>query len=212
MIPRELPTRPNLEQLKKQAKSLLHTAQARDGDALRRFAALPTFSGKSIHEIDADDLALHDAQSVIAREYGLPGRPCAKKWRLVPCRWARPSTNSSAAQRVTRPVVPNVCSHSFQISRRRICTLRWFSVMPTRSTRDYAITPRWRRNPGDRRTGSRCYTHAIPVCMSPCRHASMASSPSRSNYAHLGRIRMRSITGIGTRSCQGPHCGARSVP
>ena len=30
-MPRELPARPNLEQLKKQAKSLLHAAQARDG-------------------------------------------------------------------------------------------------------------------------------------------------------------------------------------
>jgi len=57
-MPRELPARPNLEQLKKQAKSLLHAAQARDGDALRRFAALPAFSGESIHDIDAADLAL----------------------------------------------------------------------------------------------------------------------------------------------------------
>ena len=40
-MPRQLPDRPNLEQLKKQAKSLLHAAQARDADALRRFAALP---------------------------------------------------------------------------------------------------------------------------------------------------------------------------
>jgi hypothetical protein len=68
MMPRELPARPNLEQLKKQAKSLLHAAQARDGDALRRFAVLPALSGKSIKEIDAADLALHDAQSVIARD------------------------------------------------------------------------------------------------------------------------------------------------
>jgi hypothetical protein len=57
MMPRELPARPNLEQLKKQAKSLLHAAQALDGDALRRFAALPALSGKSINEIDAADLA-----------------------------------------------------------------------------------------------------------------------------------------------------------
>ncbi len=38
MMPRELPARPNLEQLKKQAKSLLHAAQARDRDALHRAA------------------------------------------------------------------------------------------------------------------------------------------------------------------------------
>ena len=79
MMPRELPARPNLEQLKKQAKSLLHAAQARDGDALGRFAALPAFSGKSIDEIDATDLALHDAQSVIAREHGFLSWPALRE-------------------------------------------------------------------------------------------------------------------------------------
>jgi ankyrin repeat protein len=79
MMPRELPARPNLEQLKKQAKSLLHAAQACDGDALRRFAALPALSGKSINEIDAANLALHDAQSVIAREYGFPSWPALRE-------------------------------------------------------------------------------------------------------------------------------------
>jgi ankyrin repeat protein len=66
----ELPERPNLEQLKKQAKSLLHAAQAGEAPALRRFAALPAFSNKSISDIGAAGLALHDAQSVIAREHG----------------------------------------------------------------------------------------------------------------------------------------------
>jgi hypothetical protein len=70
MASRELPARPNLEQLKKQAKSLLAAAKARDGDALRRFAALPSLSGKSLDEIAASNLALHDAQSVVAREHG----------------------------------------------------------------------------------------------------------------------------------------------
>ena len=40
-MPRQLPDRPNLEQLKKQAKSLLHAAQARDdgrAPSLRRVA------------------------------------------------------------------------------------------------------------------------------------------------------------------------------
>ena len=72
MPSRELPARPNLEQLKKQAKSLLDAAKARDPDALRRFAVLPSLSGKSIDGIDAGDLALHDAQSAIAREHGFP--------------------------------------------------------------------------------------------------------------------------------------------
>jgi ankyrin repeat protein len=66
----QLPERANLEQLKKQAKSLLHEARARDPVALRRFQVLPALKRKSVAEIGAMGLALHDAQSVIAREYG----------------------------------------------------------------------------------------------------------------------------------------------
>jgi len=69
-MPHQLPDRPNLEQLKKQAKSLLHDAEARDADALRRFASLPAFADRSIEQLATANLALHDAQSVIAREYG----------------------------------------------------------------------------------------------------------------------------------------------
>jgi hypothetical protein len=61
---RELPERPNLDQLKKQAKSLLRAAEQGEADALARFAILP---GPSIKPAE---LALHDAQSVIAREHG----------------------------------------------------------------------------------------------------------------------------------------------
>src|SRR6476620_9130382 len=66
----QLPERANLEQLKKQAKSLLHAARAKDPSALQRFQALPALTRKAIPELGAMDLALHDAQSVIAREYG----------------------------------------------------------------------------------------------------------------------------------------------
>ena len=69
---RELPARPNLDNLKKQAKSLLDAAQARDHDALGRFAILPALAGRSIEAIAASGLALHDAQSAIAREHGFP--------------------------------------------------------------------------------------------------------------------------------------------
>lgn len=68
MTPRSLPDRPNLEQLKKQAKSLLRDAQAGEAGALTRFASLPAFA----EQLSAGDLALHDAQSVIAREHGFP--------------------------------------------------------------------------------------------------------------------------------------------
>ena len=72
MPSRELPARPNLEQLKKQAKSLLDAARSREPDSLLRFAILPSLTGKSVEAIGASDLALHDAQSAIAREYGFP--------------------------------------------------------------------------------------------------------------------------------------------
>ena len=65
---RELPDRPHLEQLKKQAKSLLRDARAGDPAALARFAALPAYAAGA----NPRDLALHDAQSVIAREHGVP--------------------------------------------------------------------------------------------------------------------------------------------
>ena len=70
MTARQLPERPNLDQLKRQAKDLLRAARARDVVALARFRILPAFA----HLVDADlaraSLGLHDAQSVIAREYG----------------------------------------------------------------------------------------------------------------------------------------------
>jgi ankyrin repeat protein len=70
MTPRPLPDRPNLEQLKKLAKSLLHEAQRGMPDAIQRFAALPAFAKRAAGSIHPDELALHDAQSVIAREHG----------------------------------------------------------------------------------------------------------------------------------------------
>jgi ankyrin repeat protein len=67
---RDLPARPNLEQLKKQAKSLLQAAEHHDAEALARFRILPAFSTKAGADLSLANLALHDAQSVIAREHG----------------------------------------------------------------------------------------------------------------------------------------------
>jgi hypothetical protein len=72
MPSRELPARPNLDQLKKQAKALLEAAKAHDRDALQRFASLPSLAGVPLDVTAAAGLALHDAQSVIAREHGFP--------------------------------------------------------------------------------------------------------------------------------------------
>ena len=51
MTPHPLPARPNLEQLKKQAKSLLRAAQERDAGAIQRFAALPAFASRPADQI-----------------------------------------------------------------------------------------------------------------------------------------------------------------
>ncbi|HUP04511.1 MAG TPA: ankyrin repeat domain-containing protein [Bryobacteraceae bacterium] len=75
MTSHPLPERANLERLKKEAKSLLHAAQARQPDALRRFQALPSRSSLSLDQVAAAALALNEAQSVIAREYGF------KSWK-----------------------------------------------------------------------------------------------------------------------------------
>lgn len=69
-MPPSLPERPNLEQLKKQAKSLLRAAREQNPSALERFRALPVFADTPAAEFTSAGLALHDAQSVIARELG----------------------------------------------------------------------------------------------------------------------------------------------
>jgi Lon protease-like protein len=68
---KELPVRPNLEHLKSQAKDLLEAARRGERTALERFTrALPAARGADGERLAAMELALHDAQSVIAREYG----------------------------------------------------------------------------------------------------------------------------------------------
>jgi ankyrin repeat protein len=70
MSAQQLPSRPNLDQLKRQAKDLLHEAQRHQPGARARFRALPVFASVSAEGLQQAALALHDAQSVIAREHG----------------------------------------------------------------------------------------------------------------------------------------------
>lgn len=63
-----LPASPDLDHLKKQAKHLLRDAHGGDAEALGRFAqALPVARNR---DLATYVLKLHDAQSVISREYG----------------------------------------------------------------------------------------------------------------------------------------------
>ena len=70
MTATRLPERPNLDQLKRQAKDLLRSARANDVTALARFRILPALARASDVDLARRTLALHDAQSVIAREHG----------------------------------------------------------------------------------------------------------------------------------------------
>jgi len=68
---KSLPSRPDIDQLKRQAKELLAGHRRGDSEASRRFgAALPAATGLDREAVARLDLRLHDAQSCIAREYG----------------------------------------------------------------------------------------------------------------------------------------------
>lgn len=68
---KSLPVSPNLVHLKKQAKQLLRDSRVGEAAALRRFQqGLPSARALGLAALSARELRLHDAQSVIAREYG----------------------------------------------------------------------------------------------------------------------------------------------
>jgi hypothetical protein len=74
-----LPARPDLEQLKKQAKDLLQAYKVRQPDALRRVHEHhPRLSKSPKLEMGTAPLKLSDAQLVIAREYGFESWPKLK--------------------------------------------------------------------------------------------------------------------------------------
>lgn len=64
-----LPANPDLDQLKRQAKELLRSARSGNAAALARFRLLPAYKDSAEEQL-ARSLALHDAQSAVAREYG----------------------------------------------------------------------------------------------------------------------------------------------
>lgn len=70
MTARQLPAHPDLAQLKRLAKDLLAGARAKDPAALARFRVLPVRARSADTPRTATPFALHDAQSVIAREHG----------------------------------------------------------------------------------------------------------------------------------------------
>src|SRR6476661_6345237 len=67
---KQLPDRPNLDHLRKQAKDLLSAYRKNDPDAIQRIKSLPSLSSLSDKDFGTQRVALHDTQSVVAREYG----------------------------------------------------------------------------------------------------------------------------------------------
>ena len=68
---KQLPTNPNLEHLKNQAKALLKAHQKGLSEANSRIREFhPEWSRSSMASVRHADISLSDAQWVIAREYG----------------------------------------------------------------------------------------------------------------------------------------------
>jgi len=73
-MPRRLPARPHLEQLKKQAKALLKGQQTASAESLARIRENhPRFGSAPEGEIAKSRFTLADAQLALAREYGFAG-------------------------------------------------------------------------------------------------------------------------------------------
>ena len=165
MPSRQLPARPNLEQLKKQAKSLLDAAQAREPDALRRFAVLPRSREVARRARRRRSRA---ARRPVGRSRASTdsrrGTRCAKRSRRARCRSTRPSTSSSAAPPAARRAARSDCSRCIRGSRRPRCRRRSSSATPRRWRRGCAKHPELASGPADRRTGSRCSTSATRAC------------------------------------------------
>lgn len=141
----ELPPRPHLQHLRKQAKELLDAYREGDRDAQQRFLEnLPALSGLGQAELAQTKLALHDAQSVIAREYGFDGwrqlrRELERRdaWRIA---------EAMIAQHIKRPLPPDVLAalHASWSGRRDTQTLADPPLpgsLPVLAVRDFFLTP-----------------------------------------------------------------------
>ena len=69
-MPRALPPRPNLDQLKHQAKDVLKAHHAGDAPACGVLRRVPKLAGASDAELLAAAVTLNDAQFALAQEYG----------------------------------------------------------------------------------------------------------------------------------------------
>src|SRR5260370_12467868 len=87
---RDLPAKPNLEHLKKQAKELLHDFQQGAPDVIERFRSITSLSAPATAK-------LADAQHVLARDYGFASWPKLKEHVESLVRVLAPAEQLSAA-------------------------------------------------------------------------------------------------------------------
>jgi hypothetical protein len=81
---RHIPVRPNLRQLKQQAKDLLHAIKSGEAASLNEF----TQSHPDAASITLADLKLHDAQFALARSYGVASWPrLVQACKLIDAIW-----------------------------------------------------------------------------------------------------------------------------
>jgi ankyrin repeat protein len=90
----ELPAKPNLEHLKKQAKELLSKCQQGDAVAIERFGSVASFSAPG-------SLKLADAQHLIAHDYGFASWPKLKEHVESLARVLEPAEMMAAAVRAS---------------------------------------------------------------------------------------------------------------
>ncbi|MGV3552814.1 ankyrin repeat domain-containing protein [Rhizobium sp.] len=91
---KQLPASPDLAHLKKQAKHLLRDAGCGNAEAVGRFVKSLPAAGRI--DLASYELKLHDAQSVIAREYGFLSWPELKRY----VEWKRSDTSERLSQLV----------------------------------------------------------------------------------------------------------------
>ena len=116
---RSLPATPNLEQQKKQARELLRAALDGEASAVDRFRIHPRLAESSADELRAHAFSLHEAQLVLAREYGFASWVSSGRTSTTPSGCAT-HARSCASSRTTT-IAHGDCSPSWRTASR----VRW---------------------------------------------------------------------------------------
>ena len=168
---------------------------------------------KSVERDRRVDLALHDAQSVIAREHGFPSWTALREeveartlsFAAAVDEFIRCATGGAAgrAQRLLT-LYPEIASATLQTA----LVLGDAASVEARLREDPALATAAGRT-------AELGAAALRLPHVPALQRAFArwtgSSRSRGGSARSARIRMRSITGTGTRSCRGRRSGAPSA-